>query len=65
MSSNSIDISDEIVKWDLEITYINLISIEKVYNTSCSRARRAEFENRGPRPQKLLWALWRLRKVRK
>ena len=29
MSSNSIDISDEIVKWDLEITYVNLISIEK------------------------------------
>ena len=29
MSSNSIDISDEIVKWDLEITYANLISIEK------------------------------------
>ena len=36
----------------------------KVNNTSC-RARRAVFENRGPRPQNRLWAVWHLREFRK
>ena len=36
----------------------------KVFNTSC-RTRRAEYENRGLRPQNHLWTLRRPRKVRK
>ena len=35
---------------------------KKVYNTSC-RARRAFFENEGPRSKNRLWAVWRQRKI--